>query len=69
KNGRILEGQLSEFLDHVLLPEYYDSIKLLHYENWTEILSGNVGHEESLKLAAFLMDRIESVRCKTTSKA
>jgi len=69
KNDRILTAQLAEFRDHVLLPEHRETIKLLHYEDWTGMLSTNEDHEESLKLAKFLGDRIEGVRKKNPSKS
>lgn len=69
KNDGILKLQLAEFFEQILLPEYQENIALINYEDWADILLGNNNHEECIKLANFLRDRIKGVLGANSSNA
>lgn len=60
-NDKLLVAQVREFQTAILLPEYVDHVRLFHYEDWIQNLTAH-GAQAGQELAAFLRNRMESVR-------
>jgi hypothetical protein len=57
--AKVIEEQAFQFRDRILLPQFQDRVRTVHYEQYIEIL--NRSGDDAVGLGSFLSERIETL--------